>query len=345
MNEPEHKMLQLNFIVGIGRSGTTLLTNILHRHPEIISTPENNFLLFAKSLRNKNFGDELIQNQFKGIFELRHNHETSIWSLNESAESEINESRDFRSAIELLYKHYDENKVNSSVVADKNPIYTLHIRTLAEIFPDARFIAIVRDFRDNIVSRKKHFYGWLNSDTLHACAWNMYYKAIKSEKKNCGQRMLLIRYEDLIGNTQDSIERICRHLGVKYSELMEHPDKNAIVITEKAEQTLGPEAKEKVLRMHSNLMKPINSEKSGYWKNILSIKEVKISETICGDTAKEYGYINTEKVTLPERIFIHLKAFPVYCYLYTYMAFFNFIYYTLPVRIKLKIFKKRRDGI
>lgn len=38
--------LKLNFIVGIGRSGTTLLMSMLNSHSKIQSTPEVNFFNF-----------------------------------------------------------------------------------------------------------------------------------------------------------------------------------------------------------------------------------------------------------------------------------------------------------
>lgn len=36
----------LNFIVGIGRSGTTLLMSMLNAHPKLQATPEVNFFVF-----------------------------------------------------------------------------------------------------------------------------------------------------------------------------------------------------------------------------------------------------------------------------------------------------------
>lgn len=341
MTDRDKTNTSINFIVGMGRSGTTLLTNILHRHPQIISTPENNFLLFTKNLRDKDFQIKVNRDTFIASNGLKHNHETSIWSLNESVKKDLENVSTFCEACISMYKHYDESKQNASIIVDKNPIYTLHIQKLSEILPNAKFIAIVRDYRDNIVSRKKHFTGWINSDTLHACAWKMYYQEILAQKKKLRNKMLIIRYEDIIQDTKNTIQKICDHLNVSYHTDMESPDKNAELLKQKAIKNLGSDPNKKVQEMHANLEKPINADKSGYWKNELKKEEVKIIETICGKTAENFGYEKSEEVALVEGSIIHLKKNFISLYLYSYMAFFNFYYYHLPLRIKMILFKTK----
>ena len=66
------------FIVGIGRSGTTLLTNMLNGHESISAAPENNFILFGEPLRKITSQKTLIQ-EFNLMTKLKHNHTYSIW--------------------------------------------------------------------------------------------------------------------------------------------------------------------------------------------------------------------------------------------------------------------------
>jgi hypothetical protein len=48
------KNLQTHYIIGIGRSGTSLLMSLLGAHPSIHGTPENYFsVFFAKKFKNK----------------------------------------------------------------------------------------------------------------------------------------------------------------------------------------------------------------------------------------------------------------------------------------------------
>ena len=71
MKEPNsHKNITPCFILGIGRSGTTLLTNMLNGHEFISAAPENNFILFGEPLRKITSPKTLIH-EFKSLTKLK----------------------------------------------------------------------------------------------------------------------------------------------------------------------------------------------------------------------------------------------------------------------------------
>jgi hypothetical protein len=63
---------EVNYIIGIGRSGTTLLTSVLGNHPEIKTIPENYFVtFFYNSFKNKTYfkpSELLLIHEFNLLF-------------------------------------------------------------------------------------------------------------------------------------------------------------------------------------------------------------------------------------------------------------------------------------
>ena len=134
MVDPINK--QLHFIIGIGRSGTTILNKILNSHPSIHALPEANFLLFfLNDYKNvTRFTKENIELMFQQIQIFSLSHPLVGWELDmERAKAKL---IDLVSKTELSYATlcktiYSEIKVsgkdksNATMLIDKNPAFTL----------------------------------------------------------------------------------------------------------------------------------------------------------------------------------------------------------------------------
>jgi len=144
------KLPGIAFIIGMGRSGTTLLTNMLNSHPDFISTPENEFVLFAHgSFQNKNFENSIEVDAFMNIFKYDFNTEPSIWVPDNKMREQIKYLREknFASVCKLAYLNYPLAGEKSEVkyVIDKNPLYSLNLALLHSIYPDDKVIVLVRN--------------------------------------------------------------------------------------------------------------------------------------------------------------------------------------------------------
>ena len=315
--KPLSSLPKIAFIVGMGRSGTTLLTNILNSNPEIIASPENEFLIHSYHIFiDKNFNDEKVVDAFIDMFNQNFNRVISIWKPRPELKSDILQLKEksFANVCKLAYLNYplsQKEKKNVTWVIDKNPSYSLHIDTISEIFPDAKFIVIVRDYRDNILSRRKY------SDEnvpIHKLAsdWNYYYESIFGTlaKKNIPYH--LIKYEDLASDPTEHLQSLCSYINVPYNEQMLNFQELSKEIKKHAVENVSKEKNEKIQRMHGNLEKKVNTERVNAYVNELNPKEIALLDYACEKLASRFGYakhIPSKKTTIFDKLYYN------YCYL------------------------------
>src|SRR4051794_27483455 len=142
------------FIVGCGRSGTTLVRALLDAHPDLAFPDESFFPVWMGRQRaryetgggvaTEAFTAELLDHKW-----FRH------WGLDAAlvrAELQRGKPATFADAVRIAYACYASAK-GKPRYGDKTPIFVLHIPMLAELFPEAVFVHVVRDGRDVALSR------------------------------------------------------------------------------------------------------------------------------------------------------------------------------------------------
>lgn len=286
---------KIAFLVGMGRSGTTLLTNMLNSNPAIVASPENEFIIHSyRSFIHKDFNDEKVVDAFISMFDQNFNRVISIWKPGTELKNDILNSTDksFGNICKLAYLNYpfsQKNKSNVHWLIDKNPSYSIHIDVLDKIFPNAKYIVIVRDYRDNIISRKKY------SDQnvpIHKLAadWNYYYERIFDSLSKNNIQYHLIKYEDLASNPTNSLQSLCAYLGESYTDEMLNFQELSKEMKKHAVGSISKEKNEKIQRMHGNLEKKVNTERVNAFVNELSEKEIALLDFACEKLALKFGY-------------------------------------------------------
>jgi hypothetical protein len=95
---------------------------------------------------------------------------------------------------------------------DKTPVYMGEVPLLANLFPRARFIHLVRDPRDCVLSTED---AWGNSPLRTAHEWAARIRACRTAGQALGPgRFLELRYEDLIDDVRGALGRLYDYLGV-----------------------------------------------------------------------------------------------------------------------------------
>jgi hypothetical protein len=347
MPEPvlQQEQPRMAFIVGIGRSGTTMLTSMLNMHPEVIATPENEFILFShSSFAYKNFNDPEVVKAFINMFDYNYNNVINIWKPSPDFEKSIAQLRvkNFANVCKLAYLHYPlSQKDRSGVkwVIDKNPSYSMHIQLLHRLYPEAKFIVIVRDYRDNVVSRKKYSDKAVSLLNL-AAAWNFFYEKIYRSIKALGLSAHLVRYEDLAQAPEKTLQSLCDYLGVTYDPQMLQFQGFSKKIKDHARVTVSEEKFEKIASMHSNLDKAVNTDRVDAFRDELSPAEIALLDMACHQYGKQFNYKPLNDPAYKTSFADRLK----YSYAYCQVVAFNFIktvYYKLPVSFRLRFKQKR----
>lgn len=291
----------LLFILGRGRSGTTLLSRILNQHTGIVVPYEG---LFIKNLskRYRIFSGSARQRKafIKDFFAERR---MRTWGISakdlDEALSELGTETDFETVCRSIFKTYLEaqgsGKQHVVWMGDKNPLYGLFAADLAASFPTARFVYVYRDPRDNICSYRNVPF---DSSDVGALAerWTQFNTSIMGAEAKFPSRFTRISYEELVSHPEPALVKICEFLGLPFEKelLLFHEEKNADHFWVRHE-------------WHSALEKPLTDSRMGRWRDELSEKELSLVRGCCGDTADKLGY-NLEGVSGAPPWMLVLKA-------------------------------------
>jgi hypothetical protein len=292
-------MKQLHFIVGIGRSGTTLLTNILNKHQALHCLPEANFLVFFLNhfKQQRGFSEADIELIFQQIHIYSYSHPFVGWEFNEeTAKAQIKalcKSEPELGYLELckhiytLFKVPGQDKSQASALIDKNPGYTIYLDKIAALSPASKFIWLIRDYRANVLSRKQSIYLKPPHAAYNATRWKRFNQLALSFQKKNPEKVLLVRYEDLVLESDRTMSRIYEFLGVEATGIRETemavPENMSEFLTQKQHE-------QRMIKKYSDLSKPINADRVESWKKELSSYEIAVCEQICGSFAQQFGY-------------------------------------------------------
>ena len=283
------------FILGRPRSGTTLLSTLFDAHPNVKLPPE--FPIFLSLIQRfrkvKNWTPQLLDDFVDHIAENNvFNHRTleNLKIDKESLRQQLG-TLPANAPLELLLKIFNASafslfpKEELLSIGDKNPVYSIYIKRLISAFPDARFVCITRDYRDNYISMKNLADLKLEAPvlTLQVARWRFAARLFLKYRKRFPDQFMLVRYEDLVNHPEETLKPICEFLGVPY-----HPED--FDFYKKKEETEATYPQQIVKRIHKNLMNPINKSRMGLWKKELTDRQVKTADVVAGKLADRFQY-------------------------------------------------------
>lgn len=197
------------FIIGAPRSGTTYLASLLENSR--FKTPiETHYIIkYKKKLdkyeplsKQKNLS-KLVNDISKERPVRQHNKNLDIIKANQ----QISSSNTYYQVVNEINTALVDNQKNCCW-GDKTPHYLRELETLIEMFPDAYYIFIVRDGRDVALSLLEKPWG---PNNLLSCAtyWrDLNEKFITHHRKIPEEKLLFIKYEELISKLPEHINKI-----------------------------------------------------------------------------------------------------------------------------------------
>ena len=261
------------FIVGSARSGTTLLRLMLNAHPEVAIPPESRFItelhpgharmtvenFLAKLARHKRF---------------------ETWDLPiEAVAAEIGRTEGEAPYAELLdatYRAYARAQ-GKHVWGDKTPRYVESLPTLAQLWPDAHFIHLIRDGRDVALSYADVSFG---PKTVGRAArlWASRVRAGLSAGRRLGDDTYReFRYEELVADPEGQLRAIASFIGADFNAAM-------LDYTERARSSVLSRAQV----YNPNVTRPPSKTRS--WQKSMRDRDVEIFEAVAGDLLSVLGY-------------------------------------------------------
>ncbi len=259
------------FIVGAPRSGTTLLRNMLNRHPLLAICGETRFYhyLYARRQAFGDLGD--LKNRRLLVEEYLSTERVQRlgMDLHQLGGRLLRQATGYRELFTSLLEYYAESQ-GKPRYGEKTPHHALITETLCEWFPGALIVHLVRDPRDVVASLQRMVWA-PNSVVANAGIWLQCNLGARQSSHRPGY--LLVHYEKLVAEPENELSRICALAGCDFTPAMLVPDTQI-------DSRRG-------LRAHQ---KSVNSERRGKWQDELTSGDVALIEWAIGPALQAFGY-------------------------------------------------------
>ena len=282
-------------VVGSPRSGTTLLRLMLDSHPELAIPPETGFLRLGPKFKGR--GDKLRERFIRAL--INYPQTVPIWP-----DFEIPEE-DFRAALSdinpfsvsegyrTFYRLYAA-RFGKSRWGDKTPLYCLDIEAIRKTLPEARFVHIIRDGRDAALSLRRMWFspGW--EIETQAAYWQ---KCVLAARRAGAGRAdyMEVRYEDLVLNTRETLNRLCAFIDLDYDDAMLRYYERAPERLKEHKARVLPDgdvllSQDQRLDQQKRATGPPDPSCVFAWKSAMSAEERERFRLVAGDLLKDLGY-------------------------------------------------------
>lgn len=279
------------FVVGMTRSGTTLLRLMLDSHPELTIPPETHFI--PEVIQAFNEGRTEPEEVVEVITQNRR------WpDFHLEPGPLLRELRAVRPLIDpgtvfrTFYRLYAEGQ-GKPRWGDKTPGYGPKLRRIERALPEARFVHMIRDGRDVAVSLERRKSG-LSTDEV-AKRWRHRIRGTREAAEGV-EHYIEIRYEDLVADPEPVLRRICDLIELDYDPAMLSYHERSSERLSELDQPLRAEGSKRGLtaesrqQAHALTAEPPRTDRVGSWKDSLSPEDVAIFDEYAGKLLAELGY-------------------------------------------------------
>jgi hypothetical protein len=285
------------FIVGNSRSGSTLISRILKKHPEIYILNETHFVEEFRLYRNKislcsqnniwKLVNRMLTIQRKGYYrksmyeEYPRDAQKIISVFNDCGHYDF-------ITLNKIFFELEANQYGKKWAGDQTPRHVFYIQELIDWYPEAKFIHIVRNPCAVLFSQKKKWkaglrWGLPRFELLRTflnyhpitttIIWEKSVTAgLKSQKTITKKSMKTVFFENLVANPKKEIKKICDFLQIEF-------------ILDMINVTVEFSAKK-----NDEGYKGISKAISERWISELSKTEIFIAERLAGCRMKYLGY-------------------------------------------------------
>jgi len=271
----------LFFIVGTGRSGTTLLQAMLTSHSRLDIPPETKFFQRHDPIEQRLGGDPLPADRF------------DAWMSDYFASQDWADVGLVREEVERLMRAGDRGAASLFLailrawqarsgkprLGEKTPLHCKCVRRIAEVFPSAKFIHIYRDPRDVVASMRRM--EWTRGSVRdEARNW----RKILDDHRRLSAEFPVATYtevcfETLVQQPEAELRRLCGFLGEAFEPAM-------LRYYEREQSGFH----EREAGWKGQTRRPLSDASIGRYRQQLSPREIALVERVAGPTMVKLGY-------------------------------------------------------
>ena len=285
------------FVVGHGRSGTTLLRLMLDAHPALVIPPETQFLpqLIEVSKQpgatSDTVCDVLVGHRRWLDFGIDAEEIRASWAALEPF--------DLTEAVRIFYRSYAERH-GKARWGDKSPGYGWNMRPIDHLLPEARFVHLIRDGRDVTLSllAKSEDPPPPRKQARH---WT---KRVEQTRRHGGQvrHYMEVRYEDLLRDSEAELRRVCDFIRLDFDPAMlaYHEQAEERIAEIKRDMDPGQEltqdrsrgsvSAERRVAIHKLTSEPPRTDRIGVWRREMDPADLAEFESVAGPLLTDLGY-------------------------------------------------------
>ena len=215
-------MTQPLILLGVSRSGTTLLRVVLDRSPGLAIPDESFFVPLLARRNGRTIDAERFLDDVSRIPTIRD------WGLTPADISgRVRSGMRIGDAIAAVFEAYAD-AAGKPRWGDKTPMYMRHLALLEELFPEAQYVHLIRDGRDAALSFLEMPEGTFTRTWAHprtpaqfACLWRKEVGDARALGRRVGPtRYLEVRYEELVADAESVVREICTFAAVVFEPAM-----------------------------------------------------------------------------------------------------------------------------
>jgi hypothetical protein len=273
------------FIVGLSRSGTTLLSRMLDAHSEIAIFPETWWCALLDRLGcNAEFSNHWQTSLFFNEVwkNMKPYPDPAARVVAREASKQPSYAGPTARLLETLGQAY-ANERGARIWGEKTPAHALWLPQIRALFPRARVLFMVRDPRDVLVSYDDRWNGARRSTEYLACtaALLKYYLFHLFHRPGFPpDQVRWVTYEALTSQPSEELERICGFVGVDFEPTMlnfYHRHKNV--------ESDTPDGQH-----HRLLSEPAKADHIGRYKKALTQSQIALAEVFLNQEMQALGY-------------------------------------------------------
>jgi Sulfotransferase family len=271
------------FVVGCPRSGTTLLQRMLDHHPRLAVANDTHFIPHGIDDRSGEVDPPLTAAAVERVRTYRRFHRLGV-----SDDAVATAAAVARSYADFVRRLYDElaRMRGKAYAGEKTPSYVRRLPLLHGLFPQARFVHIIRDGRDVTLSALEwatetkgpgKLSLWRDEPVAVAALWwRRHVEKGMSDGARLGtDRYREVRYERLVADPEPEMRRLARFLGLDDAEEM------TTFHVGKTRSAPGLSAKSAWLPPTPGLRN---------WRRAMPERDVALFEALAGDLVERLGY-------------------------------------------------------